>query len=151
MDVLAAASAAAAPDVWRWQPHPEVWVLLASLVGLYAYAVRVIGPKVVPAGQRPVSRRQLVAFAGAVLVLWAASDYPVHDLSEEYLFSVHMVQHLLLTLVMPPLFLLATPAGWPTWCWATPGCGGRCGSSCDRWRRGWPTTPSCCSPTGRRW
>jgi len=105
MDLLAAAPV----DVWRWQPHPEVWVLVASLVGLYAYAVVVIGPKAVPAGQRPVSRRQLAAFAAGVAVLWLASDFPLHDIAEERLFSAHMAQHLLLTLIMPPLFLLATP------------------------------------------
>ena len=41
--------------------------------------------------------------------LWVASDWPVHDVGEEYLFSVHMTQHMLLTYVVPPLFLLATP------------------------------------------
>jgi putative membrane protein len=35
----------------------------------------------------------------------------MHDLSDYYLFSVHMLQHLLLTLVFPPLLLLGTP-GW---------------------------------------
>ncbi len=30
-------------------------------------------------------------------------------LSEEYLYGVHMVQHMLITLVIPPLFLLAIP------------------------------------------
>ncbi|MEJ7585115.1 MAG: cytochrome c oxidase assembly protein [Acidimicrobiales bacterium] len=104
--VLAAASA---EDVWRFQPHPEVWLLLGALVGLYAYAVRVIGPKVVPAGQTVVSRRQLVAFVLGIAGLWVASDWPMHDIAEEYLFSVHMGQHLLLTLVLPPLFLIATP------------------------------------------
>jgi len=43
-------------------------------------------------------------------VLWVASDWPVHDLSEEYLYSIHMIQHMVFTLVMAPLFLLATPA-----------------------------------------
>jgi putative membrane protein len=36
---------------------------------------------------------------------------PLHDLSDYYLFSAHMVQHLLLTLVVPPLLLLGMP-GW---------------------------------------
>jgi putative membrane protein len=35
----------------------------------------------------------------------------VHELAEERLMSVHMVQHLLLSLVAPPLLLLGTP-GW---------------------------------------
>src|SRR5207247_3327008 len=35
----------------------------------------------------------------------------LHDLSDTYLFSAHMVQHLLLTLVVAPLFVAGTP-GW---------------------------------------
>jgi putative membrane protein len=76
---------------------------------LYLYAARVSGPKVVPAGTPPVSRRQWLAFVGAIALLWFASDWPVHDVGEQHLFFVHMSQHLVLTLVMPPLFLLATP------------------------------------------
>ncbi len=37
---------------------------------------------------------------------------PIHDLSDNYLFSIHMVQHLLLTLVMPPLFIAGLPGEW---------------------------------------
>ena len=101
--------AAAGVDFWRWQPHPEVWVLLGGVIGLAVYALRVVGPKVVPAGQKVVTGQQLAWFAGGVAVLWLASDWPMHDIAEEYLFSVHMVQHMLLTFVVPPLFLLATP------------------------------------------
>jgi putative membrane protein len=35
---------------------------------------------------------------------------PVHELSDRYLFSAHMIQHLVLTLVVPPLLLVAAPA-----------------------------------------
>ena len=42
-------------------------------------------------------------------MLWLASDWPIHDIAEERLYSVHMVQHLLLSYVAAPLFLLATP------------------------------------------
>jgi putative membrane protein len=45
-----------------------------------------------------------------VLTVWVASDWPVHDLSEKFLYSVHMTQHLLITLLAPPLLLLGTPA-----------------------------------------
>src|SRR5207249_4138645 len=45
------------------------------------------------------------------LVLLVALNGPLHDLSDYYLFSAHMVQHLLLTLVVPPLLLAGTP-GW---------------------------------------
>ena len=37
------------------------------------------------------------------------SDWPVHDVAEQSLYSVHMLQHMVLTLVAPPLLLLGTP------------------------------------------
>ena len=36
---------------------------------------------------------------------------PIHDLSDTYLFSAHMVQHLLLTMLVPPLGIVGVP-GW---------------------------------------
>src|SRR6056297_2443833 len=70
--------------------------------------VRVIGPKAVPAGTPPVTRRNKVAFGAAMMMLWFASDWPMHDISEEYLYSAHMLQHMLLSFFLPPLALLAT-------------------------------------------
>ena len=98
-----------AVNAWDWQPHPEVWLLIGAIIALGGYAVRVIGPKVVPAGEPVVTGKQKAAFLAAVAVLWISSDWPVHDIAEQYLYSVHMVQHLLITLVAAPLFLLATP------------------------------------------
>ncbi len=100
--------AAVSSDIWRYQPHPEVWLLIGGLVALGFYATRVIGPTVVTDGP-VVTRRQKRFFAGAVVLLWLASDWPMHDISEEYLYWVHMVQHMLFTLVIPPMLLLAMP------------------------------------------
>ena len=47
----------------------------------------------------------------ALLTLFFSLNGWLHDLSDEYLFSAHMVQHLLLTLVVAPLLIMATP-GW---------------------------------------
>lgn len=93
----------------RYQPHPEVWVLVAALVALGFYAVRVIGPKAVRDGSPIVTRRQVGWFAAGVLLLWLSSDWPVHDVAEERLYSVHMIQHLTMAYAVAPLFLLATP------------------------------------------
>ena len=92
-----------------YQVHPEVWLLVGALVALGGYAVRVIGPKAVRDGSPVVTRRQVGWFVAGIAVLWVASDWPVHDIAEERLYSVHMVQHLLLSYVAAPLFLLATP------------------------------------------
>lgn len=101
--------AAGSPDFWRWVPHPEVWVLILGLGGLYAYAAKVIGPKAVPAGTEAVTRAQRRWFVAGLVLLWIAADWPVHDIGEQYLYLVHMAQHTVLTLVVPPMLLLATP------------------------------------------
>ncbi|MGI9642909.1 MAG: cytochrome c oxidase assembly protein [Acidimicrobiia bacterium] len=100
---------AAETDIWRYQAHPEVWVLLAGAVLLAWYSIRVIGPNAVTDGSPLVTRRNAVAYVAAVVALWAASDWPMHDISEEYLYSVHMVQHMIISFIVPPLLLVATP------------------------------------------
>ena len=100
---------AANTDIWRYQPHPEVWLIIAVVIGFGYWVSRVIGPKVVGPGAPAVTHRQKLYFCAAVVLLWAASDWPMHDISEEYLYAVHMVQHMLITLVIPPLFLMAVP------------------------------------------
>jgi putative membrane protein len=99
----------AAADPWRWQPHPEVWVLVCGILALGLYATRVIGPKVVPAGTPVVTNQQRGFFALALVLLWISGDWPLHDIGEQYLYSAHMVQHLVISFVVAPLFLLATP------------------------------------------
>lgn len=92
-------------ELWRWTPHPEVWVILLGALGVGFYVVRALAPAV----GETIERRRKGFYLLALALLWLASDWPVHDISEEYLYSVHMVQHLLITLVVPPLLLLATP------------------------------------------
>lgn len=97
-------------DPFRFQAHPAVWLLVASLVAGYVYMVRVVGPHAVAVGEPVVTRRQIWCFVAAIAILWFASDWPVHDLGEGYLYSMHMFQHMALSYFMPPLALLATPA-----------------------------------------
>lgn len=96
-------------DPWRFQPHPQVWLLIGFLAAAGVYVVKVLGPRAVPAGQPVVSRRQVAYGVGALILLWLASDWPMHDISEEYLYSAHMLQHMMLAYFIPPLALLATP------------------------------------------
>jgi putative membrane protein len=58
----------------------------------------------------PASPWQVASFCAALLVLLLSLNGPVHDLSDYYLFSVHMLQHLVLTLLFPPLFLMGIPS-----------------------------------------
>lgn len=97
-------------ELWAWRPHVEVWVLVLAALGLGFYVKKVLAPAV-RGSPAPITRRQKYLYFLAVGFLWLASDWPMHDISEEYLYSVHMIQHLLITLVVPPLLLLSTP-GW---------------------------------------
>jgi len=48
---------------------------------------------------------------GALAVLLGALTGPVHDLSDYYLFSAPLIQHMLLSFAMPRSLLYGTP-GW---------------------------------------
>ncbi|MDZ7674606.1 MAG: cytochrome c oxidase assembly protein [Acidimicrobiales bacterium] len=105
----ALAQAGVTEDFWRWQPHPEVWLLLIGLIGLYVYALRSLGPRLVTPGEPVATTGQKRWFAFGIVLLWIAADWPMHDVGEEYLYSVHALQHILLMFVIPPVMLLATP------------------------------------------
>ena len=88
--------------------HLSTLIGVAILAGLYLH------------GLGPLRRRweapkaewwRPVCYFGALLVIVVSLNGPIHDLSDRYLFWVHMGQHLLLTLVMPPLLIAGLP-GW---------------------------------------
>ena len=94
---------------FEFHAHPDVWLLIAVLLGGYFAALRYLGPKQVPPGREIVSKRQRTLYLLGVAALWVGADWPVHDLSEGYLFSVHMVQHTIFSFVAPPLLLMGMP------------------------------------------
>ncbi len=94
---------------WRFQANPEVYLLVAFLIGAFVYTVRVLGPQAAPPGRPAVTRLNIVCFVGAMVLLFTASTWPIHQIGEGYLYSIHMLQHMMLSYFMPPLILLATP------------------------------------------
>jgi len=90
--------------------HPDAIAVAVALEGSYLWALARLGPQSVSEGQAPASRRQITWFSSGAAVILVASSWPIHDLSERYLFSVHMVQHTLISLVAPPMLLLGMPA-----------------------------------------
>src|SRR4029077_4937274 len=82
--------------------HPSVPIGVAILIAAYLGACRVIG-------RRP-SRRQAMWFALAMTaILFTHTE--LDELADARIFSMHMLQHLMQTFVIPPLLLLGTP-GW---------------------------------------
>ena len=97
----------------NWTVHWSTVIGLAALGGLYHWGARRVQARAASVGAEvPVLRvGQQVAFFSGLLVIFAALNGPLHDLSDYYLFSAHMVQHLILSLAVPPLLLAGTP-GW---------------------------------------
>ncbi len=91
---------------WNFEPSVVLGIVLASVV----YALCAGRWRDRFAGSAPVPRKQIVYFALAMLTLVLALLSPIDALADHYLLSMHMIQHLLLTLVMPPFLLLALPA-----------------------------------------
>jgi putative membrane protein len=88
--------------------HWSTVIGLLALWGLYRWRAAVHA-RAVPA-RRPTAAQEGCAAAGLV-ALFLTLNGPIHDISDYYLFTGHMVQHLVLTFVTPPLLLLGTP-GW---------------------------------------
>jgi putative membrane protein len=84
---------------WHW--HPSVVAGLAGLVAGYWFATR----------RRRATPGQVASFTGGVAALAAALLGPLAEWAEHVALSAHMLQHLVLTLVVPPLWLAGTPAG----------------------------------------
>ena len=99
---------AAAVPFPHWHPHFDVWALIGAFAVLYVLSVR--RERARRPGERVLTRVQGWCFAGALVTMFVASDWPLHDVAEGYLYSAHMVQHLLLTLVVALLLLVGTPA-----------------------------------------
>src|SRR6267143_5160622 len=51
-------------------------------------------------------RKHSMYFGLGLLILWLALETPIDTISDRYLDSVHMLQHVLLGFVAPPLLLL---------------------------------------------
>src|SRR5579884_3123123 len=79
---------------WTWEPSVLLGCL-ALLVGYVALA-------------RPLTARATFFVAGDAVLLLALLS-PLDTLGDAYLFSAHMLQHLLLVLVAPPLLLVGIP------------------------------------------
>jgi putative copper resistance protein D len=91
--------------VLGWQFDLTVWLPALAAVGLWLAGVRRVN-RAHPG--HPVALARTASWIGGVAVIVVALDSGIGRY-DDTLFSVHMVQHLLLTLVAPPLLLLAGP------------------------------------------
>jgi putative membrane protein len=91
----------------EWVLYPDFligWLLFGAAYILFAGPLRRHFP-----GSSPVPLWKVVCFSVGMLIMLVALQGPLHELSDYFLFSAHMVQHLLIMLVMPPFLMLGTP------------------------------------------
>ena len=89
--------------------HVDVWLFFGTLAAMYTIACRRHEQRT---GHATPRDRKVLFFVGLGL-LWLGSDWPMHDLSEDYLYAAHMVQHMVFTLIAAPLLV----TGIPAWMW----------------------------------
>jgi putative membrane protein len=97
---------------WNWDP----WILLALV---FAFALYVCGLLRMrrDANWRVVGPARVLSFASGIAVLFLVLITPFGALDDD-LFSAHMLQHLVLMMVAPPLLVSGRPS--ITWLWAFP-------------------------------
>ena len=95
--------AAAHPQI-DWLPDPLVMAPLAVLAAIYVRRFRRARAE---EGGRGAGVRQASFFAAGMIALLAAVATPLDGLGEDYLFSSHMLQHVLLGDLAPVLLLLS--------------------------------------------
>lgn len=102
---------ASGPYQFSWRLNPDVILLCIFLLAGYFYAITQLRDLVSDAGR--VKRSQVILYCAGVLSLYLVAGTPVHDISEQYLFTAHMFQHTTFTMISAPLLL----AGIPAWVW----------------------------------
>ncbi len=90
-----------------WQTDPVLIGGTLTVALLYGLLTGPLRKRLAPGTTFPT--RQAVYFYAALGIFYLAEGSPLHDLAEVYLFSAHMVQHLLLSYVVALLLLQGTP------------------------------------------
>jgi putative membrane protein len=80
------------------------WTVYAGLVVLF------VGHAWLAGTVSDAQRKHSLYFGLGLVTLWVALETPLDTISDQYLDSVHMLQHILLGFVAPPLMLLGLSA-----------------------------------------
>ena len=85
-----------------WPFDPTVYIGLVVLFLGHAWLAR---------GAPDFERKHSLYFGLGLITMWAALESPIDTIADHYLDSVHMLQHVLLGFVAPPLMLLGLSSG----------------------------------------
>jgi putative membrane protein len=91
---------------WVW--YPSVLIGISLWTGGYLFLTGPLRRRNIW-GEAPTPWQQ-IAFHSGTLMLLLALISPLDELGDEYLFSAHMLQHLFMMFVVPPLWLMGSPS-----------------------------------------
>ena len=99
---------------WIWKPYPGVWIFVAVFAAAYFLLVRNTGGENARIIEQSNTRstehvrrdrwRRIPAIVG-ISLLWITLDWPVGALGAGYLASVHSLQYVMLSMVVPAFLL----------------------------------------------
>lgn len=97
----------------HWHTEPLLLLTLLGVGWLYALA---IGPfRGQLNGGQPFPVRQSILFYSGLILTYLTVGSPLDQIGEQFLFSAHMVQHMLLIYACAPLFIFGTPSWVIDW------------------------------------
>ena len=91
----------------HWHTEPLLLITLLAVGWLYALGTGPLRKHIAPQATFPI--KEVILFYSGLIIIYLSVGSPLDQIGEQFLFSAHMVQHMLLIYVSPVLFILGTP------------------------------------------
>lgn len=98
---------------FHWHTEPLLLITLLGVGWLYALGTGPFRERIAPGTAFPLGR--VITFYCGLALSYLAVGSPLDQVGEQFLFSAHMLQHMLLIYFAPILFFLGTPTWLIDW------------------------------------
>lgn len=95
------------PIPLHWHTEPLLLLLIIGSGWIYCLLAGPFRARIAPSEPFPIGKS--ISFFTGLLVTYLTVGSPLDQIGEDFLFSVHMIQHMLLVYVCPTLLLFGTP------------------------------------------
>ena len=97
----------------HWHTEPLLLITLLLVGWLYALGIGPLRRQIEPKAAFPTGKA--ILFYSGLIITYLAVGSPLDQIGEQFLFSAHMVQHILLIYGSPVLFITGTPTWLIDW------------------------------------
>jgi len=102
----------------HWHTEPLLLITILGFGWLYALGVGPLRHRIAPGESFPLGR--CITFYAGLGLVYLTVGSPLDQIGEQFLFSAHMVQHMLLIYFAPVLFFFGVPPWLIDWLLAPP-------------------------------